>query len=68
MDPLRHIEPADLDRLVALEPERALGLIVELNGRRYHNRLNVVEVLVYVRELREALGLGRLNDTQRRVA
>lgn len=69
MDPLRNIDRSDLEQLLALEPELALGRIVELNGRdRYHNTLNVIEVLVRLRELREAYRIGHGSNIIRRVA
>lgn len=69
MDPLRNIERTDLEQLLSLEPERALGRIVELNGSaRYHNTLNVIEVLVRLRELREAFRNGNGTGRLRRVA
>ncbi|MBK8497363.1 MAG: hypothetical protein IPL52_00765 [Flavobacteriales bacterium] len=69
MDPLRKLDLADLDGLLAMEPERALGRILELNRNvRYHNTLNVIELLVRLREMREQMRAGARRHAQRRVA
>lgn len=69
MDPLCKLELNDLEVLLALEPERALGRIVELNsGQRYHNTLNVIELLVRLREMREHKMRVSSSNGDRRVA
>ena len=69
MDPLRHLAATDLDQLLSMEPELALGRILELNGQvRYHNSLNVIELLVRLREMREMSRLNARSGDRRRVA
>lgn len=53
-DPLHMLDLADLSMLLSLEPFERLGKIIQLNGEaRYHHRLNVVELLVQLAELRQ---------------
>lgn len=69
MDPLGKLTAEDLELLLLLEPERALGRIVELNNdSRYRNSLNVIEVLVRLRELREVIRNDARHRHDRRVA
>jgi hypothetical protein len=54
MDLLMQLDPLDLRALLALKPDERIGGIIRLNNRpRYHNRLNVVELLVRLDELRQ---------------
>ncbi|HMC98033.1 MAG TPA: hypothetical protein VKG92_10275 [Flavobacteriales bacterium] len=55
MDQLLFLDPQDLQSLLATEPERLLGRIMELNrAPRYHNRLDAVALLSSLVEMRQA--------------
>lgn len=54
MDPLPALETRDLDVLLALPSEELLGSIMRLNnGARYHGRLNAIELVTRLLELRQ---------------
>lgn len=50
---LIHIDPLDLRELLATQPDKLLGRIVELNRRgRYHNSLDAIGLVAALLELR----------------
>ena len=54
MDPLPALETRDLDMLLALPSEELLGSIMRLNnGARYHGRLNAIELVTRLLEMRQ---------------
>ena len=62
LDLLMQLDPLDLRALLALEPDERIGGIIRLNNRPlYHNRLNVVELLVRLAELRQRPPEGTRN-------
>lgn len=51
---LIHIDPLDLRELLATQPDKLLGRIVELNRRgRYHNSLDAIGLVAALLELKE---------------
>ena len=59
LDPLNELDPQDLSMLLTADPERLIGLIMELNrAPRYHNRLNAIALLEQLLEVRRELGTG----------
>ena len=65
-DPLSDLDPQDLGMLLAADPEKLIGLIMELNrAPRYHNRLNAIALLDQLLELRRELDAG---DSMRRAS